>query len=1030
MLLGIRSWRLRLSLLFMVVAFVASGCSCEPTDVGDVSELEAIPKIVQFEGLQGSSQTKIAKIRAKVGSILISRIELTKGAPEYKLDAESLPKLPFLLEQGKTIDLKVTYTATAGESPSGTIRIESDATTPRDGVLEVRLIATTNVQQLVFTPNPVDFGELESDKEKEIEVIGENRGRATLNISQIVWNEKSSKGFTFPDGVPKAPIEVKPGDSFRFKVKYKPTTAKQDTGQMEFTCEGGCAPGDADPTKRANPYPLRFIGALAAPGIDVQPKQIDFGFVPSGTKETKDVTISNKGGALLKITKISMEDKSSGAFLVPRLTDVEVKPGESRKLPVTFAPSTGSKHQGVIIIESNDATQPKVLVRLFGQVSAPNIEVTPKVLDFGTAPVAKTLAFTVANSGDRPLIIQSMSKMVGTSSEFELKTQAITFPLTLQPNGFQSIQVTYTPANDGEDIGKILIISNDPDEQRVELELKAKGSAIPECDLVPNPTRLNFGLSVIGKSKVIPVKFFNQGGKDCLVSDIVIGTDKGGFPIPYNGPDVYLLPTPPTGCTGQDGKLTCQPAVTVKPGNSLTLDVSFAPQSEKQAAPPFGQPNFTGWLDVTSNGNPAKKRVLLDGLATRACVEVVPDNIDFGLVTVNCSSQKEKVLLYNTCGKDITVTKIGFSSIGANGFRITKAQAVPFNIPNGQSAEVEVAYRSTPPAQRQNAVLEIVHSITQQSPLSVPLIAQGTTTAEQTDTFKQLAKPKIDILFVIDNSCSMGDDQALLIQNFGSFIKFASTLQVDFHIGVTTTDVSGGGPFGSQYAPGELVGPANNKILTSSTPQLQDAFRQRASVGTSGGGAEAGLEGAKLALSHPLATTGANKGFLRKDASLSIITVSDEPDQSTNSVQFYINFFKNIKGFKNPDLLRFNAVIGVDQTTLKGTKCTASGGQGGATSNGRYLAVVQSTRGVVASICDQNWSNTLSNIGAVTFGLKKQFLLSRIADPTTIEVKVNGSVVAKGASTWLYEQTDNSIVFNTAPAANSTIQVKYKAICF
>jgi hypothetical protein len=889
------------------------------------------------------------------------------------------------------------------------------------------MLARVNTQYLVFKPNPVSFGEVLQGKSKTIEVVGENQGRATLKIDQIKWNENSSKGFTFPDGAPKAPKELKPGETFKFKVMYKPTGSKIDQGQLEFTCPGGCAPDDPDPILRKNPYPLRFNGTLAAPSIEVTPLSIDFGFVTSGTKASKNVRIANVGSAPLTISKISMQEKSSGAFIVPRLVDVVIEPGKSKELPVSFQPTTGSKHEGVIVIKSDDPNKPEVLVRLFGKVSAPNIEVQPRLLDYGKAPVAKTLAFTVANSGDRPLEVKSIVLVPGTSPEFKIELGSIKFPWTLTPNKFQSISVVYTPANEGADVGRIQVVSNDPDEPTIEIELKATGSSVPNCDLAPVPSRLNFGLSVIGKSKVIPVKWTNQGGKDCEISAMTIVTDRGGFPFPYNGPDVYHLPKPPAGCTGKDGKYTCSPAIVVKPGNSLLTDVSFFPLTEKQTTP-LSSPNFTGSLEMQTNGKPSNPRVILDGLATKSCVEVVPDNVDFGLITLNCSSQNEKITIYNTCAQAITVNKIGFSSTGANGFRITKAQATPFTIPAGQSGEVEVAYRATAPARRQNAVLQIEHTLKQQSPLSVPMIAEGTTTAEQTDTFKQLKNPKIDILFVIDNSCSMGDEQASMATNFASFIKWAKNLSVDFQIGVTTTD-DGTSPIGPQAVPGELVGPAGQKFLTSATPNIEASFNQRVRVGTGGGGKEAGLNGAKAALSHPLITTGVNKGFLRQDASLSIIVLSDEPDQSTQPAQFYINFFKNIKGYRNPDLLRFNAVIGIDEKTLQ-PKCGSGGSNSGATSNGRYLSVVQATRGLVASICSNNWSSTLSRIGAVTFGLKKQFLLSRIADPKSIVVKVNGKVVAKGTTTWDYSTQDNSVNFVTSPPASATIEVKYKAICF
>lgn len=46
----------------------------------------------------------------------------------------------------------------------------------------------------------------------------------------------------------------------------------------------------------------------------------------------------------------------------------------------------------------------------------------------------------------------------------------------------------------------------------------------------------------------------------------------------------------------------------------------------------------------------------------------------------------------------------------------------------------------------------------------------------------------VDILFVIDNSGSMADEQATLARNFGSLVAELDDLQADYRIGVTTTD--------------------------------------------------------------------------------------------------------------------------------------------------------------------------------------------------------------------------------------------------
>lgn len=999
--------------VFVALVPFLTNCSCDPVDLGGKTELEAVPKSLNYDASGGQKQVRVVVLKAVNGVVGIQKLNIAQGGAFYKiLDPPTLPKD---LEPGTSISLQVEYNAPEGGAVQGLLVVNHDAALPVNGILEIRLLAKVNQPHLVLTPNPVFFDQVKKGEKNTIVVTGENRSDAILTIPKIEWDDQTkSNAFTFPDGMPKAPMTLQPNEKFTFKVEYSPNLVTGDRGRMTFGCQEKCV---------KDTYILDFEGALASPNIEVSPLKLDFGFVALGSSKTLSLKISNKGKAELEISNMATTAGTSGAFIVPPLTNLRIGAGETREFGVQFRPVNGSTHQGALEIKSNDPTRPLITIPLEGKLSAPDIEVAPTQINFGRVALSATRAITIANAGNQELIVSDIVMEQGTSAEFQVNKQTVTFPLKLSPNQFATVQIIYTPQNQGSDSGKAAVISNDPDEPRVIVTLTAEGSAVNECDLQPNPRQINFGLSVLGKTKVIPVDWSNQGSRDCQISRFDLNL-QSSFP-PYTGPNPYILPSLPADCkVSAPGRHDCNPAVVLKPGQTLKVDVGFQPLQEKQATP-LTSPSFDGTLDVTTNGNPPKRTVTLTGLATKSCVEVVPDKLDFGLVTVNCSSRKEKITIFNTCPTHLNVTKIGFSAAGPNGFRIVSAQQVPFTIPSGQSADIELQYRATPPPQKSTAVLEIEHSVTQQSPLSVPMVAEGTTNSDQTDVFKQSTNPKIDILFVVDDSCSMGDDQQNLGRNFKSFIQLAKTFNVDFQLGITTTDVSGSGnPFGGgKFAPGELRG--SPKIMNNNTPNLETIFQQNVNVGTNGSATEAGLEAARLALSHPLITTGgANYGFLRADASLAVIAISDEPDQSPQPVQFYINFFMNIKGVRNVDMFRFSAVIGYDPVT-KQNSCSSGGNS--ASSSGRYLAVANATRGVAASIC-VDWSNTLQQLGALSFGLRSQFFLSRPADPQTIQVKLDGNSVP--ATEWSYDANSNSIVFKTPPKAGATISVNYRAICF
>ena len=56
-----------------------------------------------------------------------------------------------------------------------------------------------------------------------------------------------------------------------------------------------------------------------------------------------------------------------------------------------------------------------------------------------------------------------------------------------------------------------------------------------------------------------------------------------------------------------------------------------------------------------------------------------------------------------------------------------------------------------------------------------------------------------DLLFVVDNSGSMSEEQENLARSFDTFIHWLTQENVDFHIAITTTDV--------ETNRGELLGP-------------------------------------------------------------------------------------------------------------------------------------------------------------------------------------------------------------------------------
>src|SRR5690606_32353854 len=58
-----------------------------------------------------------------------------------------------------------------------------------------------------------------------------------------------------------------------------------------------------------------------------------------------------------------------------------------------------------------------------------------------------------------------------------------------------------------------------------------------------------------------------------------------------------------------------------------------------------------------------------------------------------------------------------------------------------------------------------------------------------TDRIRQVTQPMVDVLWVVDDSGSMYDEQVALSSNFPDFFEFFDGSGLDYHIGVVSTDM-------------------------------------------------------------------------------------------------------------------------------------------------------------------------------------------------------------------------------------------------
>jgi len=176
-------------------------------------------------------------------------------------------------------------------------------------------------------------------------------------------------------------------------------------------------------------------------------------------------------------------------------------------------------------------------------------------------------------------------------------------------------------------------------------------------------------------------------------------------------------------------------------------------------------------------------------------------------------------------------------------------------------------------------------------------------------------------------------------------------------------------------------------LLTDETESPAEMFSEMVAQGTSGSGLEMGLESAYQAL-HGEHVAEHNAGLVREEANLSILVVSDEEDSSPDPVDFYLRAFADKKGeaaYRDHSLMNVSAVVGDSPPPFDGEpSCSSDSGE--ASYGHRYVDAVTKTEGLVDSICDEDFSPLVSQLGLTLSGLQAEFTLSAYPDLDTMEV--------------------------------------------
>ncbi len=779
----------------------------------------------------------------------------------------------------------------------------------------------------------------------------------------------------------------------------------------------------------------------------------------------------------------------TGNIVVPpgtRVSDTAIAPG-SVTVRVGFSPQPNQlgRHSATLNATTTLESQPLLAIPMVGVGGGPRID-APALLDLGriayfpnaTSPVAGMRTLAVRNIGAKPVPADPAGNLRlgtiesglvapywevevvsgGTLDEicvgvFDTTTQQCTHTLPetgpyayVASEGIEAgsassrldIPVRVMPTGYGAREWRLRIFSNDQDTPVKTVSIKAKAEPLQPCDITIAPSPLHFGILTPPQIKDLAFSIRNNSTEHmCVLSNLKLGPETG---TPAESPAVFSLPG------GEVQELELQP------GASEQFFVRAWPQGTPPDVPVQVQGKVT--FEAAHPDQP-QREVVLAGAVGNSCLTIAPSAVNFGTVKVGCYSQIRSFEVYNTCTSAVTIntSALGAQALIPPGQGECPADGPPcpefFQIPvtpngtvllpnTGTPASFQVRYR---PLDHGSDTGSVVLNVTQGGvPVDyvVPLLGTGNASGINVDTFQQTEKPKADILLVIDDSCSMLDEQIKLGANMDAFLAYAVSNQVDFRIAVTTTDGTGtnSGRFCHQSSGATATCTRGNTVLTPTTENLETHFANLVKVGTSGSATETCMKPAADALTAPNITTPSiNGGFLRDEAILAVVCITDATDQASGAWGQYLSQLMSVKGAQRANMFTYN-VIGpfAPPSTFPG--CSYDGSQ--EPTGGGHTYMVAQTNGEKGEICEPDWGPMLDRVGRKAFGYRDTFFLTSVPDlgsPAGIVVHLDGVPVPatseEGALIWHYDASTNTIVFQPAyvPTPGETLTVEYEALC-
>jgi len=344
----------------------------------------------------------------------------------------------------------------------------------------------------------------------------------------------------------------------------------------------------------------------STPALSCWPRDLRFGEVTIGQKETMLVTVTNNGQTSTKISAVTV---SNSEFSVSSISlPLSLGAGQSVDVRVAFVPTTTRWAGGKIAFATNSPDQTASLLVGGTGVTALPLSAHPASISFGRIKIGEsaTVPVKLTNARSHPIWLTGLQT---TGNGFS--TSGPDFPLRLPGGTSVTLKVTFDPQAAGLTGGSVFV-------EGVALNIPLTGTGTTSAgQLTINPGTLNFGDIEVGTTETLSTTLGASGGSVTISS---AASSNSQFSLPG-----AAFP------------------LTIPAGQTVSLGVAFTPQNAGAA---------TGTLSFASDAknSPASESLTGKGTAPYVILSWTPS-----------TSQVSGYNIYRCVPANCTYTRINSS---------------------------------------------------------------------------------------------------------------------------------------------------------------------------------------------------------------------------------------------------------------------------------------------------------------------------------------------------------------------------------